>query len=53
MSERHKTPIGEMWLEDGISWHRVDTADTITEDDASAVVTSFGRSPTGSLPQQS
>ena len=28
-----------MWLEDGILWHRVDTADTITEDDARAVVT--------------
>lgn len=38
MAERHKTPIGEMWLEDGILWHRVDTADTITEDDARGVV---------------
>lgn len=39
VNERHKTPIGEMWLEDGILFHRVDTSDTITEDDARAVVT--------------
>lgn len=38
MNERHKTPIGEMWLEEGILYHRVDSGDTITEDDALAVV---------------
>lgn len=38
MNERHKTPIGEMWLDDGILFHRVDSADTITGDDAHAVV---------------
>ena len=49
MSELHKTPIGEMWLEDGILWHRVDTADTITEDDARAVV-NIVRQITGGQP---
>jgi hypothetical protein len=43
VNERHKTPIGEMWLDNGILWHRVDTSDTITEDDARAVVTLVGQ----------
>ncbi len=43
MTKRYETPIGEMWLEDGILWHRVDTADTITEDNARAVVALVGQ----------
>jgi len=33
-----KTPLGEMWLADGVLWHRIDTTDSITEDQAMAVV---------------
>lgn len=42
MNERHATPIGEIWLENGVVWHRIDTTDVITEDDAIAVVEIVG-----------
>ena len=37
-SERVKTSIGTMWIEDGLLRHRLETQDTITEDDALNVV---------------
>ncbi len=33
-----RTPLGEMWVEDGLLWHRLDTSDVITEDDAQKVI---------------
>ncbi|MCP3976000.1 MAG: hypothetical protein GY720_16085, partial [bacterium] len=38
MGKRLATPIGEMWMDDGILWHRISSSDKITEDDARAVV---------------
>ena len=33
-----RTPIGVMWMEEGVLWHRLETTETITEDHAGAVV---------------
>ncbi len=41
MGRRHTTPIGEMWLEDGILWHRIDS-ETVSEEDARDVLQIVG-----------
>ncbi len=38
MDKRLTTPIGEMWMEDGVLWHKIAPSDRITENDARAVV---------------
>jgi hypothetical protein len=38
MTDRRTTPIGEMWIDDGVLWHRISTAKKITEDDAREVI---------------
>jgi len=41
MGPRQATPIGEMWLEDGILWHRIDS-ETVSEEDARDVLRIVG-----------
>ena len=41
--EEVATPIGTMWIEDGILWHRLETQDTITEKHAVSVIDAVGR----------
>lgn len=38
MDKRRATPIGEMWMDNGILWHQISTPHKITEDDARAVI---------------
>lgn len=42
-SDNVKTPIGTMWIEDGVLWHRLETQDTITEHDAVDVIEAVAR----------
>lgn len=38
METKRETPIGEMWMDDGVLWHQISTANKITEEDARAVI---------------
>lgn len=49
MTNAIRTPIGQMWIEDGVLWHRIDDAATVTEDDAAPVIDAV-RSLTGGTP---
>ncbi len=42
MTDRTRTPIGEMWVEDGILWHRLDNDLVVTADDAAETVRIVG-----------
>lgn len=50
VSDRRTTPIGEMWMEDGVLWHQISTPKKITEDDARDVVL-LVREMTGGRPR--
>ena len=38
MNDRISTPLGEMWLEDGLLWHRLEGTLRVAPEDAVAVV---------------
>ena len=42
-SDRVQTPIGEMWMDDGVLVHEITTFDVITADHAEAVVAAVKR----------
>ena len=45
---RMKTPVGEMWLEDGLLWHRID--EVVVTEDAARDIEAAVREMTGGRP---
>ena len=47
MTDRITTPLGRMWLEDGLLWHRLEGTLRVTPEDAEAVVRAVHRLTAG------
>lgn len=45
---RIKTPVGEMWLDDGVLWHRID--EVVVSEDAARAIEAAVRQLTGGNP---